>query len=161
MGVDVADYDRSGRHAPGGRQLRQPDDRPLPQRRQRPFRRRSAAFPHRPRQPAEPDLRPLLLRLRPGRLPRHLRRQRPHRRTNRPRSAENSVRRNASALSQRRQRQISTGTSVFKAFGGPRSRLRRLRSRWRSGHLSRDTTTALRICTATTAATRITGCKFA
>ena len=44
MGVDAADYDRSRARAPAGRQFLQSDAGPLSQRRQRPVRRRSAAF---------------------------------------------------------------------------------------------------------------------
>ena len=47
MGVDAADYDRSGPPAPAGRQLLQPDARPLSQRRQRPVRGRGAALDRR------------------------------------------------------------------------------------------------------------------
>ena len=77
--------------APAGRQLLQPDARPLSQRRQRPVRGRSAVFRGGPRQPAVAGLRRLLLRLRPGRLSRHLRRQRPHRGGDRPRAAEGQL----------------------------------------------------------------------
>ena len=52
MGADAADYDRIGPAAPAGRQLLEPDARPLSQRGQGVVRRRGAAFDRRPRQPA-------------------------------------------------------------------------------------------------------------
>ena len=44
MGVDAADYDRSGHAQHHHQQLREPDDLALPQRRQRPVRGRGSAF---------------------------------------------------------------------------------------------------------------------
>ena len=99
MGVDAADYDRSGRqHLIVGNFSNQMlglyhnEGNGL-------FVDEAPAVAGRPRQPAEPHLRPLLLRLRPRRLPRHLHRQRPHRGGDRARPAEDAVRRTAAAAS--------------------------------------------------------------
>jgi len=62
--------------APAGGQLLQPDAGVVPQRGQRAVRGRSAALGGGPREPALADVRLLLLRLRPGRLAGHLRRER-------------------------------------------------------------------------------------
>ena len=100
MGVDAADYDRSGRAGSAGGQLLQPDAGSLSQRRHGSVCRRSAFFDRGPRQPADPDFRRVLLRLRPGWLPRYLRGQRPHRRGDRPRAAEGAVQGAAAAVPQ-------------------------------------------------------------
>ena len=100
MGVDAADYDRSGRqHLIVGNFSNQMlglyhnEGNGL-------FVDEAPRSPYRPRQPAQPDLRPVLLRLRSGRLPRYFRRQRPYRRGDRPRSAEGSISRTPAAVSQ-------------------------------------------------------------
>ena len=63
-----------GPSAPAGRQLLEPDARPLSQRGQEPVRGRGAALVDRPRQPAVARLWRVLLRLRPRRRHRHPRR---------------------------------------------------------------------------------------
>ena len=71
---------RLRRHRPSqrrDRQLLERDDGALPQRGQRPLRRRGAHLHGGAGHAAHPDLRRFLLRLRPRRPPRHLRRQRP------------------------------------------------------------------------------------
>ena len=67
MGVDSADYSDVGPREPAHRQLLERDDRPLPQRGQRPLRGRGPGLDRRPGEHAHPRLRDLLLRLRPRR----------------------------------------------------------------------------------------------
>ena len=82
-------------------QLLERDDRPLPQRGQRPLRRRGPGLHRGPGEHADPRLRHLLLRLRPRRPARHLRRQRPRGRRHR---------RGAAAASPTRSRRTSSAT---------------------------------------------------
>ena len=75
----------------------------------------------RPRQPAVAGVRRLLLRLRSGRLSRYLRRQRPHRRRDRARPAEDQLSAAAAAVPQCRQRQVRerVGSAVGLICSGP------------------------------------------
>ena len=65
-----------GASGPRHRQFLDRDDGALPQRGERALHRRGATIPDRPRHAADPDVRLLLLRLRPRRLAGHLRRER-------------------------------------------------------------------------------------
>ena len=126
------------------RQLLERDDGALHERGQRPVHRRGAALDDRHGVAADADVRLLLLRLRPRRPARHLRRQRPRRRRHRSacsRASPTRSRRICSATSARgssRRSRATSGAALAAADGRARRRLRRL-----------STTTATSICVVT------------
>ena len=137
MGADAADYDRSGRpHLLVGNFSNQMlglyhnEGNGL-------FVDEAPSLDRGPRQPAVADLRRLLLRLRPGRLPRHLRRQRPHRGRDRPRAAQGAATRKPPLLfrnlGKRKFENVERrdGRGLQPADGGARRGLRRFRPRRR------------------------------
>ena len=136
----------------------------LPQRGQRPVRRRGAGLDHRPASAAHPHVRLLLLRLRPRRPARHLRRQRPRGRRHQ-RVQPRVTYAAAAAPVPQPGRQAVRGGHV-----APRARrmqrpivargrgVRRLRQRRRPRRAASRPTTARRASAATTAATRAASC---
>ncbi len=122
MGVDAADYDRSGHpsliitnfsnqmlslyHNEGNGLF--VDEAPQ--------------LGGRPRHPGHPRLRLLLLRLRSRRLARHLRRRRPHRRRHRTRAEARELRRASAPVPQSRRRKVSGShaTRWDRAFASPK-----------------------------------------
>ena len=122
MGVDAADYDRSGRpHLLVGNFSNQMlglyhnEGNGL-------FVDEAPRLGGRPGEPADARLRRLLLRLRPRRPARHLRGQRPHRRGDRPRAAEGPVPAAAAALPQPGQGQVRAGDRAPWARAQPAAR---------------------------------------
>ena len=112
--------------APARRQLLEPDARRSITTRATAVRRRGADVHGRPRQPAVARVRRLLLRLRPRRPARHLRRQRPHRGGDRARAAEGAVQGAAAAVPQPGQGQVRAASSAslgpaFKRAAGRRA----------------------------------------
>ena len=106
MGADAADYDRSGRpHLLVGNFSNQMLG-PVPQRRQRPVRGRSAEVRRRAREPAVAHVRRVLLRLRSRRAAGHLRRERSHRAGDQPRPASRAVSAAAAVVSKCRPRPL-------------------------------------------------------
>ena len=130
--------------APAGRQLLQPDARPLPQRRQAACsstRRRASTVGRASLLTAH--LRRLLLRLRPRRLARHLRRQRPHRGGDRPRAAEGA------RTSSRRCSSATSGQRQVRARWPPAHGTRRSSDRRRSWRAAPPTATTTGTATST------------
>ncbi len=136
MGVDSADYSDVGPRQPPRRELRERDDRPLPQRGERPLRGRGPGLDRRPREHADPRLRDLLLRLRPRRADRHLRRQRPRGRRHRRGAAERHPRAAAARVQEHGRPPLRAGVGEARArpadaHRGARGRVRGLRQRRR------------------------------
>ncbi len=136
MGADAADYDGSGRPAllVGNFSnqmlgLYHNEGNGL-------FVDEAPRFHRGPGQLADPGLRRLLLRLRPRRPPRHFRRQRPHRRRDRPRTAQGELQGASASFPQPgraevRERIACHGRILRPPHRGARRRLRRFRPRWR------------------------------
>ena len=128
--------------APRRRQLPQRDDRPLPQPGRRDVRGRRAPVDRRAREPALGHLGGVLPRLRPRRVPRHLRRQRRHRRVAGDGLAGDLEPAAAAPAESRgwdvRQRHADARRGVQPAGDGPGSGARGLRWRRRSRHRDLD-----------------------
>ena len=162
MGVDAADYDRSGRphllvsnfqnqmlalyrNEGGGL-----------------FGDVAPASPVGPRQHGDAGVWHVLLRLRPRRLDRRVGHQRAHRGERHDRAAEGPVQAAAAAVPQRGQGPLRACVAdgrpgLRRAAGGSRRRLRRLRSRRRSRRAAGQQPRRRPGCCATTAATATTG----